>query len=249
MIRLDYNDLCTNASGIDYMAVLIVIEVFLLVLIFSKLGYDVRHYNRTGELPWLARHICLGNSKSRQFHNDWHPHVSQDLMDDPEDQHEDSIADNSIFLRCFSRHSTPSSDSGGQRSNGIFSLAFRPRRHTNSTSHSSSRMNVIKSPYRRPATKISNACLNHEADIIERCSSPRSAKLSSSEGSSNEVFSSRSKKISKDEANQFRKDILDPQVSEEDRPMIHQSECKTFRKISRLQDSNASLSGAVVQAL
>ena len=46
------------------MAILVVVEVLLLAIILSKLSYDVLQYRRTGELPWLARHICLGYNYS-----------------------------------------------------------------------------------------------------------------------------------------------------------------------------------------
>jgi hypothetical protein len=46
------------------MAIIIVFEVFLLAIILTKLTYDVFQYRRTGELPWLARHICLGYNYS-----------------------------------------------------------------------------------------------------------------------------------------------------------------------------------------
>ena len=77
-------DLCSTKQGeIDYMTILIVVEIILLILVFSKLAYDVRHYNRTGELPWLARHLCLGYSysgiksgsgSSAMMNNDWYHH-------------------------------------------------------------------------------------------------------------------------------------------------------------------------------
>ena len=42
------------------MTILVVVEAVLLVLVSFKLLYDYRHYNRTGELPWLARSVCMG---------------------------------------------------------------------------------------------------------------------------------------------------------------------------------------------
>ena len=87
-------DLCSTKQGeIDYMTILIVVEIILLILVFSKLAYDVRHYNRTGELPWLARHLCLGYSysgiksgsgSSAMMNNDWYHH--QDHLQDFQNQ-------------------------------------------------------------------------------------------------------------------------------------------------------------------
>ena len=75
------------------MTILIIVEIILLILVFSKLAYDVRHYNRTGELPWLARHLCLGYSysgiksgsgSSAMMNNDWYHH--QDHLQDFQNQ-------------------------------------------------------------------------------------------------------------------------------------------------------------------
>ncbi len=35
---------------------------YLYICHIAQLVYDVVMYKRTGELPWLARHICLGYS-------------------------------------------------------------------------------------------------------------------------------------------------------------------------------------------
>ena len=60
LISADYEALCRPA-GIDYMSFIVALEAILLVLILSKLGYDMYHYRKTGELPWLARaSVCLG---------------------------------------------------------------------------------------------------------------------------------------------------------------------------------------------
>ncbi len=84
LLTLDYNDLCLTPSGIDHMTIVIVSEVLLLVLVIGKLAYDVRQYNQTGELPWLARHICLGVSYSGIKFNgqnrDWHPDTTEFTM-------------------------------------------------------------------------------------------------------------------------------------------------------------------------
>ena len=63
LISADYVDLCV-AEGPDYYALLIVVEAGLIVVVVSKLAYDWATYKRTGEMPWLARHICLGYSYS-----------------------------------------------------------------------------------------------------------------------------------------------------------------------------------------
>lgn len=56
LVDLDYNDMC--AIHMDWMYVLIAVEVFLLVSILLKLGYDILMYQRSGRLPWVARHLC-----------------------------------------------------------------------------------------------------------------------------------------------------------------------------------------------
>ena len=43
----------------DYMIIVIAIEATLLVIVLAKLGIDCIRYNRTGELPWVARHCCF----------------------------------------------------------------------------------------------------------------------------------------------------------------------------------------------
>jgi len=57
IIRLKYDNFCHTDVYIDATMIIVIFEVVLLILIICKLIYDVRHYNRTGELPWLARHI------------------------------------------------------------------------------------------------------------------------------------------------------------------------------------------------
>lgn len=49
------------------MSVLVVVEVVLLVIVLAKLAFDVWHYHKTGEMPWLARNICLGLSYSGTY--------------------------------------------------------------------------------------------------------------------------------------------------------------------------------------
>ena len=79
IISADYEKLCGRGS-FDYLSVVVVAEIVVLVVVVSKvwgiillnystctchiaqLVYDVVMYKRTGELPWLARHICLGYS-------------------------------------------------------------------------------------------------------------------------------------------------------------------------------------------
>merc|ERR1719510_634392 len=175
LIKLDYNELCNSSSGIDVMSIVVVIEVILLILLFSKFAYDVRHYNQTGELPWLARHLCLGYSgiKSGKQQNEWY----QD--ENPYNINEDQISNSAndsrrygfgLVLRCFYRttSSLNSSESSG-RLNPVSS--FRPRRHTNSTSNGSSKIQVTKSP----SMLKNNHAKQNDLELIERCSSMRSA--------------------------------------------------------------------------
>ena len=57
LISLKYNNFCQADIKIDATKVIVILEVFLIIMITFKLIYDVRLYNRTGQLPWLARHI------------------------------------------------------------------------------------------------------------------------------------------------------------------------------------------------
>ena len=59
LISADYAAMCQPES-IDYMWFVIAVEALLLVVVLAKLGYDVWHYYKTGEMPWLANYICLG---------------------------------------------------------------------------------------------------------------------------------------------------------------------------------------------
>ena len=59
LISADYAALC-QPERIDYMWFVIAVEALLLVAVLAKLGYDVWHYYKTGEMPWLANYICLG---------------------------------------------------------------------------------------------------------------------------------------------------------------------------------------------
>ena len=59
IISTDYAAMCQPES-IDYMWIVIAVEAVLLVAVLAKLGYDVWHYYKTGEMPWLANYICLG---------------------------------------------------------------------------------------------------------------------------------------------------------------------------------------------
>jgi hypothetical protein len=281
-MKLDYNDLCSNESGIDYMVIVIVVEVILLIIIVFKLAYDVQHYNKTGELPWLARHICLGYSYSgiksgKTYSNennqnvDWNNHV-----DEQGGCKDDDMEQGNLFLRCFYKSRSIKSESTQSRNGGLFglqdSVTFRPRRHTNSTLQSSSKLgnsnlNVVRSPMQLTTSNIqmtttrgnsSNEAVAAAVDLIERCSSPRSAKSSSP--SSNELkpmIGPRSKKISIHEERAFRKDVLDPYFPEDDydgesnqQPLIHRSSedepnIGKSRKISRLQKSLTTSSGSL----
>ena len=57
LTALKYEKFCQSDVDIDATMIIVICEVALLIMIICKLIYDVRHYNRTGELPWLARHI------------------------------------------------------------------------------------------------------------------------------------------------------------------------------------------------
>lgn len=59
MISIDVASYCEVKPAVDYMVVIIAIEVILLVIVLSKLAYDIWIYRRTGEMPWLAKHICI----------------------------------------------------------------------------------------------------------------------------------------------------------------------------------------------
>ena len=85
LTALKYEKFCQSDVDIDATMIIVICEVALLIMIICKLIYDVRHYNRTGELPWLARHIspygccCFSFSslKSQANQNqDWHPPAS-----------------------------------------------------------------------------------------------------------------------------------------------------------------------------
>ena len=149
-------------------------------------------------MPWLARHLCLGYSgiKSGKQQNEWY----QD--ENPYNINEDQISNSAngsrrygfgLVLRCFYRttSSLNSSESSG-RLNPVSS--FRPRRHTNSTSNGSSKIQVTKSP----ASMLKNNHIKqNDLELIERCSSMRSAKSSTASSSQDEVVQQpRIKKLS-----------------------------------------------------
>lgn len=238
-IKLDYNSLCTDDSGVDYMVILIVVEVLLLTLILSKLSYDIWQYRRTGELPWLARHICLGYSysgiKSTHSCRDEQQHncVEGERPEGLANGQPDNKGGNGFvaFLRCFhtkSRSLQSVSNNSSQR-NGLFSLqdmvAFRPRRHTASTSHSSTRLacsttgngtggSKAMSPIQKWSPLHSNnkrkepqQLTSEEAtqSLLDRCSSPRSVASSSTS-----TVGDRVKKISVTEEIQLRNHVLEP---------------------------------------
>ena len=56
LLNLDYKEMCS--TGGDNMLWLIVLELSLLLLVLAKFSWDCVTYRRTGELPWLARHLC-----------------------------------------------------------------------------------------------------------------------------------------------------------------------------------------------
>eukprot|EP00096_Caligus_rogercresseyi_P009563 TRINITY_DN3263_c0_g2_i3.p1 TRINITY_DN3263_c0_g2~~TRINITY_DN3263_c0_g2_i3.p1 ORF type:complete len:547 (+),score=-2.82 TRINITY_DN3263_c0_g2_i3:260-1900(+) len=60
LIQIDYAQFCE--TSFDYMWIVIFGESFLLILVLSRLTYDVINYRRSGELPWLAKNMYLGCS-------------------------------------------------------------------------------------------------------------------------------------------------------------------------------------------
>jgi len=66
LLHLDYKQIC--AKDHDYMVWVIIVETSLIVIILLKLSWDCIQYRRTGELPWVAKHLCWsvpGISRSR----------------------------------------------------------------------------------------------------------------------------------------------------------------------------------------
>eukprot|EP00095_Tigriopus_kingsejongensis_P002858 maker-scaffold52_size450388-snap-gene-0.12 protein:Tk02858 transcript:maker-scaffold52_size450388-snap-gene-0.12-mRNA-1 annotation:"protein singed wings 2 isoform x1" len=61
IVSAKYVELCTP-HHVDYLLWITILEAILLVLVCSKLIYDVLQYRRTGQLPWLARALCIGCS-------------------------------------------------------------------------------------------------------------------------------------------------------------------------------------------
>ena len=58
-MSIDYSSLCHPVEkSVDYMAILIAGEALLLVVVVAKLAYDIWNYQKTGEMPWMARIIC-----------------------------------------------------------------------------------------------------------------------------------------------------------------------------------------------
>ena len=164
MVSFDYNSLCPVETGIDYMAILVVFEVILLAIILSKLSYDVLQYRRTGELPWLARHICLGYSYTninKPNNNDRHSQtvdrkrngttLADDTVQfvDTNSESPTSLSDRMTSVKCltdcfrcvgFCNESEAGSSSNNLDKNSTKSrdiVMFRPRRQTeNSANHS-----------------------------------------------------------------------------------------------------------------
>ena len=163
LVSFDYNALCPIETGVDYMAILVVFEVVLLALILTKLTYDVWQYRRTGELPWLARHICLGynyaninktNNRNSNNSNRKRNGVGGLTPDDDAVQFVDNgsespthLSDDSVFnlqcvvdcFRCanrFERTSSSNLDKGSNRSHKDI-VMFRPRRQTENSANNS----------------------------------------------------------------------------------------------------------------
>lgn len=72
IVSARYLELCTP-HHFDYLLWITILEAILLLLVCSKLIYDIVQYRRTGQLPWLARMLCIGcshsNSKSHYTRN------------------------------------------------------------------------------------------------------------------------------------------------------------------------------------
>ena len=68
VIETDTERVCRPYSP-DYMSWVIAIEIFFLLVVLTKLIFDIWHYNRTGQMPWLARHLCLGVSNTETLRN------------------------------------------------------------------------------------------------------------------------------------------------------------------------------------
>ncbi|CAB4054655.1 unnamed protein product [Lepeophtheirus salmonis] len=118
LIQIDYTQFCE--TNIDYMWIVIVGELILLILVLSRLTYDVINYRRSGELPWLAKTYCQSNCNraNSSLHED-----ARRLDDENDENHRHSHEDNSSKTsRTF-----------------ILREAFRPKRLTVITGSSSSR--------------------------------------------------------------------------------------------------------------
>lgn len=273
MLKLDYNDLCS--SSIDHMTILIVFEVILLILIVAKLGYDVRHYNQTGELPWLARHICLGFSYSglkiaNQNSGDWQPADNYAdntrilpsskrpvvpkaaVVTNNADQNESTVE--TLFSKCLGKKESMRSTTSSKDAFGL-QEQFRPRRHTTSASRCSSARGggACALVNRSPMMQSNHQKGMETADLIERCGSGSPKSMASQPSASSSHHSNegenlglvplkaevppRVKKISLEEAEQYRKDVLDPEFPEErQHVLIHDDAQVTppVRKISRM---------------
>lgn len=164
MVSFDYNAMCPIDTETDYMTILVVFEVVLLFIILSKLTYDVVQYRRNGELPWLARHICLGynyaninktNNRSSSNSSRKRNGISGLTTDDDAVQFVDNGSDSPTHLsdddgfhlrrcvtdcfRCagrFDRASSSNLDKGSNRSHKDI-VMFRPRRQTENSGNNS----------------------------------------------------------------------------------------------------------------
>ena len=136
LISIDVASYCEVKPAVDYMVCIIVTEAVLLVLVLSKLAYDVWHYHNTGELPWLARHTCMGVSY------DGIKDQGRVSSRDGGGSSEEVVEDDSSCFKNFCKKSEVAAQDpdrmGKKKSNGLqFSLqdlvAFRPRRETASS--------------------------------------------------------------------------------------------------------------------
>lgn len=134
IVSARYLELCTP-HHFDYLLWITILEAILLLLVCSKLIYDIVQYRRTGQLPWLARMLCIGcshsNSKSHYTRN--------------QERRKSSFWGCGTFRRSSQQTLSLESSEPGRR----FTLdAFRPGRFT-------SLSNIVKSSSKLTTTPLS----------------------------------------------------------------------------------------------
>eukprot|EP00094_Tigriopus_californicus_P008966 TCALIF_08641-PA protein Name:"Similar to hfw Protein halfway (Drosophila pseudoobscura pseudoobscura)" AED:0.11 eAED:0.11 QI:0/0.85/0.87/0.87/0.42/0.62/8/66/414 len=124
IVSARYLELCTP-HHVDYLLWITILEAILLLLVCSKLIYDIVQYRRTGQLPWLARILCIGCS-----HSNSKSHYTRS-----QERRKSSFCGCGTFRRSSQQTLSLESSEPGRR----FTLdAFRPRRFT-------SLSNIVKS--------------------------------------------------------------------------------------------------------